>query len=89
MSAGIVLHAMLVKIVKRIKDNAVKIYRFNDKVALSFPGQPTVYIEVADAIELTRVLGRFTTDIRMKSFQTSTLSAITIGEGSQLFDGGK
>lgn len=58
----------------------MKIYRFNDKVALSFEGQPTVYIKVADAIELTRALGRFTTDIRMKSFQDSNLSAIYIGE---------
>lgn len=58
----------------------MKIYRFNDKVAIHFEGQPTVYIEVADAIELTRALGRFTTDIRMKSFQDSNLSAIYIGE---------
>jgi len=58
----------------------MKIYRFNDKVALSFEGQPTVYIELSDAIELTRVLSRFTTDIRMRSFQDSLLSTVHIEE---------
>lgn len=58
----------------------IKVYRFNDQVAVHFEGQTTVYLNVKDAIELTRVLGRFTTDIRMKSFQDSNLSAIYIGE---------
>lgn len=61
----------------------IKIYRFKDKVALSFPGKPTVYLEVADAIELTGALGRFTTDIRMKSFQDSNLSTLYIGENNE------
>lgn len=67
----------------------IKIYRFNDKVALSFPGQPTVYLEAAEAIELTRVLSRFTTDIRMRSFQDSNLSSVYIGENNPLFEEGK
>lgn len=56
----------------------IKIYRFNDQVAVHFEGQPTVYLDVTDAIELTRGLGRFTTDIRMKSYQDSNLSNVYI-----------
>ena len=67
----------------------IKVYRFNDKVAVYFLGQPTVYLEVADAIELTRVLSRFTTDIRMKSYQDSNLSNVYIGENNPLFEEGK
>lgn len=61
----------------------IKVYRFNDQVAVHFEGQPTVYLDVKDAIELTRVLGRFTTDIRMKSFQDSNLSSVYIGESNE------
>lgn len=67
----------------------IKVYRFNDKVAVHFEGQPTVYLDVKDAIELTRVLGRFTTDIRMKSYQDSNLSNVYIGENNLLFEEGK
>ena len=58
----------------------IKVYRFNDQVAVYFLGQPTVYLDVKDAIELTRALSRFTTDIRMKSFQDSNLSSVYIGD---------
>ncbi len=61
----------------------IKVYRFNDQVAVHFEGQPTVYLEAAEAIELTKVLSRFTTDIRMRSFQDSNLSTITIGENDE------
>lgn len=60
----------------------IKVYRFNDKVAVHFEGQPTVYLEAAEAIELTKVLSRFTTDIRMRSYQDSNLSNVYIGNNN-------
>ena len=58
----------------------IKIYRFNDKIALHFDGCPTVYISPSDATELAIELRNYTADIRKVSFSNSTLHSKHIGE---------
>lgn len=56
----------------------IKIYRFNDKVALHFEGCPTVYISPTEADMLVTNLRVVTQDIRKVSFSNSCLSTMSI-----------
>ena len=65
------------------EDKMISIYRFNDKVAIHFPGKRVVYINRDEADKLSLALDTCVTDITRREFSKSTLSTILIGDKNE------
>lgn len=58
----------------------ITVYRFNDRIAISFEGQKTQYVHPDQAKLLAEQLILITNEIKKIDFKNSSISTIYIGE---------